>query len=149
MDDQSVNLVVKGQVRWQGLIDDLAEHSVLKLARVDLQDPATVPRRGLIEVMLGALGTKAAVPPPPEDLPELGRVLSSLGRSRVALYHFDMAPHRTEYDVNLFGALRYFVRDKRRLVLFVQSRTPFLALLPRGHPLSDIDLKTVELQALP
>ena len=39
--------------------------------------------------------------------------------------------------------------DMRKLTLLVQSRTPFAALLPRDHPLSDIDIKTVELRARP
>ena len=114
--DQSVNLVIKGSVRWQGLINDLAARPALKLARVDLQDPATVPRRGLIEAMLGALGVHCVVLPPPEDLPQLGQMLATLGRSRMALYHFDLVRYRPDYDPNLFAALRYIVVNQRRNV---------------------------------
>jgi hypothetical protein len=144
----SVNLVVKGQVAWRGLIEDLRERVKPTLGYVDLQNPATVPRRGLIEAMLRALGATAVVPPPPDDLPELGRVLDSLGHSRLALSHFDLAPSRDDYDVNLFSALR-FIMEKRQLVLLIQSRTPLSALLPRGHPLSELEnlIRTVELQA--
>ena len=35
--------------------------------------------------------------------------------------------------------------ETRKLVLLAQSRTHFAALLPREHPLSAIDIKTVEL----
>jgi len=127
----------------------LRERARPKLGHVDLEDPMTVPRRGLIAAMLGALGATAVVPQAPEDLPELGRVLGSLDRSRLALSHFDLAPHRPDYDANLFAALRFVIMEKRQLVLLIQSRTPFAALLPRGHPLSEIDIRRVELQAHP
>jgi TIR domain len=141
----SVNLVVKGQIAWRGLIEDLRERA--GLGYVNLEDPATVPRRGLITGMLRALGSTTLIPQPPEDLPELGRVLGSLGHSRLALSHFDLAPYRPDYDANLFSALRFLIMEKRQLVLLVQSRTPFSALMPPGHPLSEIDIRTVELQA--
>ncbi|MCP5126732.1 MAG: hypothetical protein H6973_14160 [Gammaproteobacteria bacterium] len=60
-----------------------------------------------------------------------------------------MAPHRSYYDVDLFAALRFLMMDMRKLTLLVQSRTPFAALLPKDHPLSDLDIKTVELRARP
>jgi TIR domain len=143
----SVNLVVGGRVAWRGLIEDLRERARPKLSHVDLEDPATVPRRGLIAAILGALGTNTIVPQPPEDLPEFGRAIAALGRSHLALSHFDLAPYRLDYDTNLFSSLRYLIMEKRQLVLLIQSRTPFSALLPRGHPLSAIDIRTVELQA--
>jgi hypothetical protein len=76
--NRSVNLVIKGSVRWQGLISDLLARPTLKLARVDLQNPATVPRRGLVATMLDALGALGDVPHPPEDLPRLGHILATL-----------------------------------------------------------------------
>jgi hypothetical protein len=147
--DKSVNLVVRGSVRWQGLIEDLMARPTLRLARVDLQDPATVPRRGLVHTILGALGVSGHVPDPPDDLPRLGDILAKLGRSRLALYHFDMVLHRPDYDANLFAALRYVIMDRRQLVLLIQSRTPLSGLLPGDCPLSELDLKTVELHECP
>jgi len=35
--------------------------------------------------------------------------------------------------------------EERPLTLLVQSRAPFMELLPKGHPLSAIDMATVEL----
>jgi hypothetical protein len=35
--------------------------------------------------------------------------------------------------------------ETRKLVLLVHSRRPFATLLPPDHPLSTIDVKTVEL----
>lgn len=60
--------------------------------------------------------------------------------------HFDLTVHRADYDVNLFSALRHLVMESRKLVLLIQSRQPFASLLPRGHPLSEIDVRTVEIK---
>jgi hypothetical protein len=143
--DQSLNLVTKGSVQWRGLIDDLAARPQLKFARVDLEHPSTVSRRGLIASIVCAFGATNDVPDPPEDLPFLSRMLGASGRLRLVLQHFDLVSFRQEYDVNLFASIRYLVMDTRQLVLLVQSRAPFQSLVPRGHPLSVIDLKTVEL----
>lgn len=143
---ESVNLVSTGPVRWRGLINDLVTRSTLNLARVDLEDPSTVPRRGLIAAILEGLGSRAAVPHAPEDLRHFGRMVGNLSRSAVALEHFDLALARSDYDVNLFAALRYVVTN-RQMVLLIQSRLPFLALLSPDHEFSHIDLKTVELKA--
>jgi hypothetical protein len=147
--DKSVNLVVKGGVKWDQLLDHLVARPELRLANIDLLDPATVPRRGLIAAMLTALGSNISVPQPPEDLPQLGRVLGSLGRSRLVFRHFDMVLNRPDYGVDLFAALRFMVMDKRQLVVLAQSRTPFAALLPQANPISKIYVETVELQAHP
>ncbi|MDD5320114.1 MAG: hypothetical protein PHD43_05775 [Methylococcales bacterium] len=70
--------------------------------------------------------------------------------SHVALSHFDLAAHRDYYDVDLFAALKFLVMEnERKLTLLVQSRTAFGALLPKNHPLSEIDIKTVELRGKP
>jgi hypothetical protein len=143
--NQSVNLIVNRQVKWRGWIEDLVARPELRLTPIDLYDPDTVPRRGLIRTMLRALGAPGNVPPSPEDLPELGRVLAALGRSRMVIKHFDIVRHRKGYDANLFAALRFAIMDQRQLVLLIHSEAPFSALLPRDHPLSDIDLKMVEL----
>jgi len=145
--DKSVNLVVKGAVKWDPLVDDLV--ASLRLAHVDLLDPATASRRGLIATMLGALGSNSVVPSPPEDLPELGRVLGILGRSRLALRHFDMVLKRPDYGIDLWAALSFMVMSKRQLVVLAQSRTPLAALMPHDHPISKLHVETVELRAHP
>ena len=53
------------------------------------------------------------------------------------------------YGVNLFTTLKYQVMDKRNLVLLLQSRAPLGTLFPASHPLSNLDIKTVELKARP
>jgi TIR domain len=145
--DKSVNLVVKGTVKWDPLVDDLV--ASLKLAQVDLMDPATASRRGLVKTILAALGWNYDVPPPPEDLPEFADVLNQLGRSRLVLRHFDMILNRPDYGINLWTTLSYMVMNTRQLVILAQSRTPLAALLPHNHPISNLQVETVELRAHP
>ena len=145
--NQSVNLVVSSSsVQWRGLIEHLHADCLPDLENIDLQRPVTASRRGLVSEILQACGSPADVPPEPEDLVLLDRVLSARRMSRLALLHFDLAQYRDGYGIDLFAALRYFLMDSRKLVLLVQSRTPFAALLPRENPLSAIDIKTVELR---
>ena len=147
--NQSVNLVMENGVNWRALLEHLANDYRLDLAQVDLQDPDTTSRRGLLATIAKALGERVALPDKPRDLSDFKALLMSRSNTRVALTHFDLAPHRPYYDVDLFAALRFLMMDMRKLTLLVQSRTPFAALLPRDHPLSDIDIKTVELRARP
>ncbi len=140
---QSVNLVVRGDgIAWRPLIADLA---LPGMGIVDLQKGSTASRRGLISEMLRSLGVAARVPAEPEDLAELDRALGQHDRSWLALTHFDLVTHRN-FGVGLFAALRYHTMDSRKLVLLVQSRMPFAAVLPVEHPLSSIDIKIVELR---
>ncbi len=145
--NQSVNLVVENGVNWRALLEHLANDYPLGLARVDLQDPDTTSRRGLLATIAKALEARVVLSDEPRDLSDFKALLMSRSSTRVALTHFDLAPHRRYYDVDLFAALRFLMMDRRKLTLLVQSRTPFAALLPRDHPLSDIDIKTVELRA--
>ncbi len=143
---QSVNLVVDYDIAWRELLDDLQSGELADLVLVDLEKGTTASRRGLIAEILGAIGMAAPIPPEPEDLGALDRHLSSRPHSLLALTHFDLVTERPAYGVDLFAAFRYLVMESRQLTLLVQSRRPFAALLPAGHPLSDIDLKTVELR---
>lgn len=143
---QSVNLVVQEDPRWRELIEHLRTAHLPELRTVDLARGATASRRALVEELLKACGVNQPVPAPPDDLVVLDRALSaSPTPSRVALLHGDRMADRADYDINLFDALRYLIMDARKLVLLVQSRRPFAQLVPHDHPLSAIDLKTVEL----
>ncbi|MGH8607763.1 MAG: toll/interleukin-1 receptor domain-containing protein [Gammaproteobacteria bacterium] len=144
---QSVSLVVKSNAAWRGLVEQIGSDHLPALATVDLEGPGTASRQGLLTEILKALGNRVSLPDEPKDLVEFGRVFESQpGVSYLALTHFDMVPHRPNYDVDLLAGLKYLIMDSRKLVLLAQSRTPFANLLPRGHPLSEIDIKTVELR---
>ena len=147
--NQSVNLVVDKGVNWRALSEHLVNDYPLGLARVDLEDPDTTSRRGLLAAISKALGERVSLPDKPRDLADFKALLAARSHTRVALTHFDLAPHRRYYDVDLFAALRFLMMDMRKLTLLVQSHTPFVKLLPKDHPLSDIDIKTVELRARP
>lgn len=147
---QSVNLVTQNGANWRGLLQHIAEDYLPGLALVDLEDPDTTSRQGLLVAMLRALGERAALPTKPNDLAGFKAVLNTRAVSQIAVSHFDLAARRKYYDVDLFAALRFLVMENgRKLTLLVQSRTAFSALLPKNHPLSEIDIKTVELRGKP
>lgn len=134
---KSVNLVVARGVDWRPLIKDLCRGDLSDLKPVDLASPQASSRRALIEEILSALGSPVAVPGPPEDLVTFGRALQSRKRpGRIALVHFDHAARRDSYGLDFFSSLRYLAMEARVLTLLIQSREPFAALLPTGHPLS-------------
>jgi hypothetical protein len=143
--NQSVNLVVSGKPKWRELIYHLGER-LGDLALVNLDMGSAASRSGLIEQIVRALGSRNSVPGAPHDLGELDRVIKARPLSRLALLNFDHVNHRYDDRIDLFSALRFLIMDVRKLVLLAQSKTPFAALLPRNHPFSQIDLKTVELK---
>jgi hypothetical protein len=143
---ESVNLLVRGEAPWRRLLGHLKDDHFPHLGAVDLDRGAVVPRRGLVEEILRVLGRPAPVPAVDgEDLVVLDRQLGSGPRSLLALLHFDHAARRAGYGADLFGSFRHLVMDQRQLQLLIHSRTPFAELVPRDHPLSTLDLTTVEL----
>lgn len=149
----SVNLVVTGKARWRPVVEHLREHPSLGLGWVRLDSTEAMSRRSLVETILAECGCPAAgsVPPKPDDLVVLGRNLRTLSRAaRLALTSFDHVGHRMhDYEVDLFVALRDLTMDARKLVLLVVSHAPFATLLPRDHPLSEMQVAMVELKGRP
>ena len=147
--DRSVNLVVSGQdVAWRGLIDHLAEGPSTSMTRVDLYSARSIERHGLLASMLSEKEGEFNIPPAPCDLAEFQRLLESrVGQSRVALIHFDQVQHR-DYGADYFTTLRHLVTEKKKLVVLIQSRAPFQALLRPDSRLilSHLDVKNVELK---
>ena len=144
--NQSVNLVVTGQPKWRELIHSLRGGQLADLGLVDLNSGATASRRGLIAEILSVCDFTKAVPPPPEDLVVLDRAIKQRTFTRLALSDFDRASTRHDYDIDLFASLRHLIMDARKLTVLIQSRKPFLSFLPPEHPLSSIDIRTVELK---
>jgi hypothetical protein len=140
-------VVVGADIAWRPLLREVSERYGAQVVSVDLQDPGTVTRRGLLNQVLKGLGSRHQVPDGPGDLAEFDRIISTMPLPvRIALSHFDLAAHRRDYDVDLFSTLRWMIMETRKLVLLAQSRTPFAALLPSDHPLSAIDIATVVLK---
>ncbi len=145
--NQSVNLVVIGDgVNWRGLLEHLAADYLPDLAQVDFQNPSTTSRAGLLAEIRTAIGSKTPIPSMPNDLAAFVKLFNTRSSPiRLCLSHFDLVSHRSYYDVNLFSTLRYLCMGTGQLVLLVQSRIPFEALIQQDHVLSGIDIKMVEL----
>jgi hypothetical protein len=145
---QSVNLLVQHEgIAWEFLIEDVVKERVPPMVWIDLQEPSTNTRHGLLNRILERLGAREAVRHAPNDLADFERILATMPKpSRIAICNFDLAPHRKSYGLDLYASLRWMITHTRQLVLLVQSRTPFNALLPRDNPLSKIDIKTVRLR---
>lgn len=142
--NQSVSLVVKGyNIAWRGLLTHLCERFP-DLVTVDLNRGSAASRRGLVEMILRSVGVIEPVPREPEDLVLFDQVFGSRNLTRLAFTHFDLAARRNSYEVDFFTALASLVMDSR-LVLLAQSRCPFAKILPQDHPVSSIQVQTVEL----
>lgn len=146
---ESVNLLIKGDANWRGLLNQLSHAGLPDLVQVDLQDLKTTSREGLLQSIADAIGTRTKLPAKPHDLAAFGGLFKNRPPIHLCLHHFDLAAHRDYYDMDLFSSLRYLTMETRQLVLLVESRTAFGALLPADHPLSAMDFKTVELRGKP
>ena len=60
-----------------------------------------------------------------------------------------MRHHVFKDDVPLFATLRHLINTERKLAVLVISHAPFLTLLPANNPMSEIDMATVTLPAVP
>ena len=146
---ESVNLLVKGDANWRGLLNQLSLAGLPNLVQVDLQNPKTTSRDGLLQSIADAIGARTKLPATPRDLAAFSTLFQNRPSVHLCLHHFDLAAHRDYYDIDLFSSLRYLTMESRQLVLLVQSRTAFGALLPADHPLSAMNIKTVELRGKP
>ncbi len=149
--NQSVNLVVKGKLKWRELVhhvvSDMFGPNVFGI--VDLDSGTTVSRQGLVAELIKACGL-GTVPRSSEGLEALNRIAERDTVSRLAILHFDNMVQR-KYGPDLFSSLRFLTMDQRKLVLMIVSRSPFVSLLaqtpsmPADYSSSPIDLKTVYL----
>jgi hypothetical protein len=73
--NQSVNLVVDNGVNWRALLEHLVNDYPLGLARVDLEDPDTTSRRGLLATIAKALGERVSLSDKPRDLADFKALL--------------------------------------------------------------------------
>jgi hypothetical protein len=142
---QSVNLVVKGEPRRREFLERIREDLGGAMAMVDLDSGAAASRRSLVAEILKACGTPAEVPDVPEDLAVLHNRLSDLPGTRLCLRHFDRVAERG-YGLDFFSALKYLVMDCRKLVLLIESRAPYVSLLPANNSLTKLQAKLVELK---
>lgn len=145
--NKSVNLVVRGNPNWQGLLEHVISDHFPQMALVNLEDPDTNTRAGLLTSISNAVGSCKPLRDAPYDLSDFKALLASRPITHAGLTHFDMVHFRDGFgfNVDFFAALRFSIMDQRKLTLLIQSRTPFANLLPQNHPMSHIDVTTVEL----
>jgi len=144
----SVNFLITGNPAWRKLLDHLRDTVVPDLRDVDLDAGRTAHRRALVETILEVIGSPQAVADG-DDLVVLDRSLSSRSRTWLAFLHFDQAAYLEKPRVKFFAALRDLIMTQKKLVALFHSRRPFADLLPRDHPLSHVDVKTVKLSGHP
>nr|WP_294545949.1 toll/interleukin-1 receptor domain-containing protein [uncultured Rhodopila sp.] len=146
---QSVNFIVTSGAKWRELIEDVANRPGKTFPLISMNAGETASRRSLIETILTNLHIQQTVPPPPEDLPVLSRVIKQRSRTLIGLLRFDYVKDRHDYDKDLHGTLRNLVRDERKLVLLVQSHAPFADVLPGREFVSEDFLNPIFLPARP
>ena len=144
---QSVNLLVKGELKWRALVCDIRENHIKDLAVVDLDRGTTESREGLVSEMLEACGLGVGVLGRKKDLPALQKAFDSARHAyNLALLHFDHVERRG-YGPDLFAALRYLVTESRKLVLLLESRRPLADLLGDADPSSPDLCEIVEVKS--
>jgi hypothetical protein len=138
--------VANEKANWRALMDDVIESLQPRPRQLDLDQGATKTRAGFINCIIDKPAHRLPVGSPGHELVELdGAVRAMTSGLILAIRHFDHMSAEFKADVDLFDALRHLIVDARKLVLFVQTRTPFATLLPGDHRLSKIDIETVEL----
>ena len=142
---ESVNLLVTGEPRRREFLERIRQDLNGDLAVVDLDSGSAASRRHLIGEILKACGTPFRVPPRPDDLALLHEQLSQRKGTTLCLRHFDRVVSRN-YGLDFFSAVKYLVMDCRKLVLLIESRVPYISLLPASNSLTKLDTKLVELR---
>ena len=133
--NESVNLVINGKVKWGRLLDHLM-HPYLKYQKipvfneVDLFCGSTTTRADFVRDIINKLGGSEPFAQG-KDLVVLDQFIRGLGGlSRLLLLHMDKIKEREYYDNDLFDAFCYLV-TKRHLQLAMISRNSLSNLLPR------------------
>jgi hypothetical protein len=137
--------VVNEKANWRALMDDVLESLQRPARQLDLDQGATKTRAGFVNCILDQPAHRLPDGGPGFELVELDAAVRDMTSLTLAIRHFDHMSAQFKADADLFDVLRNLIMDARKLVLFVQTRTPFATLLPRDHRLSKIDIKTVEL----
>ena len=138
--------VVNEMANWRILMDDVLERLQTPARQVDLDQGATKTRVGFINCILDKPARHLPAGGPGFELVKLDEAVQAMTSGlTLAIRHFDHMSANFRADADLFDVLRNLIMDARKLVVFVQTRTPFATLLPADHRLSKIDIKTVEL----
>ena len=125
---------------WQQLQRDLHPLGV-----VDLAAGNTVELEDLIPAISHELGLKSAGPRAASPLGDLDREVRDAPMPvRLALTHCDVLPPR-QYAQNFCNTLKALT-DKHKLVILIESRVLYAALLRNAGIVSDIPMDVVEMR---
>ncbi|MBL8250926.1 MAG: hypothetical protein JNK31_04590 [Candidatus Competibacter sp.] len=124
---QSVNLAAGPATEWRALVSQVGREmaeSATDWVWVDLNDPLTQTRRGLLRKVAQGLGEPDARAQSPDDLAGFGAMLKDRARPYLALTNFDLAAGRDGYGEEFFSALRMLAHEQQLITLLVQSNQP-------------------------
>lgn len=148
--EDSVNLISSKNVKWGKFVEEVC--NCMNMPIIDFEAPKTFTRKGLIEEILDKMNIHyCEVPDEPYDLTFFSDILKQEPLTYLCFVHFDMVKEQKQYDVQFFSMLRYLTMERfkkpKKLVLFIHSHEPISRLLPLGHPLSEINVKSVYLRS--
>ncbi|MCB1794189.1 MAG: hypothetical protein KDJ70_07125 [Candidatus Competibacteraceae bacterium] len=108
--------------RGRALVEEATRMGGLNVhtaACVDLEDPATETRLGLLRTLAVAAGCDARSISSEHDLQDFSALLKQRHPSLIVLTHFERAAGR--YDADLYATLAFLVSDVRALRLLLQA----------------------------
>ena len=146
--DKSTNLVIQGDVNWRGLLDHITKDHIQDLVVINFEDPDTTSRQGLLNTIIRAIGENTQLQPKPHDLSDFKHRLIAKKKVKLAFTHFDLASHRSYYDKDLFGTLR-FLMEQDILILLVHSKTDFKVLMSKLYPFYTFEIGKIKLSEQP
>ncbi|MBK8508331.1 MAG: hypothetical protein IPL51_06660 [Candidatus Competibacteraceae bacterium] len=135
---QSVNLAAGPATDWRALVSQVGRCIAKNAADwvwVDLNDPATKTRQGLLRKVAQGWGASDGLSEDLDDLANFAALLKERARPYLALTNFDLVAGRDGYDEEFFSALHTLVCDQKRVTLLVQSNQPLAggALISTQH----------------
>ena len=143
---KSVNLFTPPSVEWDELFEHIKKDHP-NLGIVDLENPKTQNRKGLVTQIAESYckNKEFNIPEKPFDLSTLAEIIDKSETTwLLALLRFHYVSERKEeYEFDLFSSLRHWIQ-KKKIVLLVQSRRPFIELVPKNNYLSYIDIYPLE-----
>lgn len=137
--------VENGAANWRALMDNVLESLPQPIRQLDLRKGSTKTQAGFINCILNRPANHLPLGGRSFELIELEKAVKEMTDGlTVVIHHFDNMSADFRGNADLFDTLCSLI-DEQKLVLFVQTRTPFATLLPPDHKLSKAYVNTVPL----
>src|SRR5579883_1539780 len=114
----SVNLVVARGADWRQVLRQLCDANGTEFGILDLENPLTATRAGVLAELLAILGQPVELPDRPHDLHEFGKRMKTVAFGLLAVSHFDIVAEperRNEYGMDFFHTLRHYTTTDKKL----------------------------------